>query len=234
MLRFLPLLLLVAAAIVYARVLAWRTAQELDSNSVELVDPKLRPALARLAEALELSRIKVHLYEVPMINGLAAADGRIFITRGFYDRFRAGQVTAEEMASVVAHEMGHVALGHARRRMIDFTGQNAVRMGLAMVLGRLLPGLGVWIAQGLMTLLAAGLSRRDEYEADSYASALLIKAGIGTAPQKSLFRKLGALAGQGAAQAPAWLLTHPKTEERIRAIEANEARWLKSSPDAPV
>jgi putative metalloprotease len=233
MLRFLPLLLLIAAAIVYARVLAWRTAQELDSKSVELVDPALRPALARLAEALELPRIKVHLYEVAMINGLASADGRIFITRGFYDRFRSGQVTAEEMASVVAHEMGHVALGHARRRMIDFTGQNAVKMGLALVLGRLLPGLGVWIAQGLMSLLAAGLSRRDEYEADSYATALLIKAGIGTGPQKSLFRKLGAMAGQGAAQAPAWLLTHPKTEERIRAIEANEARWLKPSPDAP-
>ena len=234
MIRFLPLLLLVAAAIVYARVLAWRTAQELDSKSVELVDPGLRPALARIAEALELPRIKVHLYEVSMINGLASADGRIFITRGFYERFRAGQVTAEEMASVVAHEMGHVALGHARRRMIDFTGQNAVRMGLAMVLGRLLPGLGVWIAQGLMTLLAAGLSRRDEYEADAYATALLIKAGIGSGPQKSLFRKLGAMAGSGAGQAPAWLLTHPKTEERIRAIEANEARWLRASPDAPV
>jgi putative metalloprotease len=234
MIRFLPLLLLVAAAIVYARVLAWRTAQELDSKSVELVDPGLRPAFARIAEALELPRIKVHLYEVSMINGLASADGRIFITRGFYERFRAGQVTAEEMASVVAHEMGHVALGHARRRMIDFTGQNAVRMGLAMVLGRLLPGLGVWIAQGLMTLLAAGLSRRDEYEADAYATALLIKAGIGSGPQKSLFRKLGAMAGSGAGQAPAWLLTHPKTEERIRAIEANEARWLRASPDAPV
>jgi putative metalloprotease len=234
MIRFLPLLLLVAAAIVYARVLAWRTAQELDSKSVELVDPGLRPAFARIAGALELPRIKVHLYEVSMINGLASADGRIFITRGFYERFRAGQVTAEEMASVVAHEMGHVALGHARRRMIDFTGQNAVRMGLAMVLGRLLPGLGVWIAQGLMTLLAAGLSRRDEYEADAYATALLIKAGIGSGPQKSLFRKLGAMAGSGAGQAPAWLLTHPKTEERIRAIEANEARWLRASPDAPV
>jgi putative metalloprotease len=117
--------------------------------------------------------------------------------------------------------------------MIDFTGQNAVRMGLAMVLGRLLGGLGVWVAQGLMSLLMAGLSRRDEYEADTYASALLIKAGIGTGPQKSLFRKLGALAGQGAAQAPAWLLTHPKTEERIRAIEAIEARWLSPPPDAP-
>jgi putative metalloprotease len=197
------------------------------------VDPGLRPVLARLAQALDLPRIKVHLYEVPMINGLASHDGRIFITRGFYERFRAGQVTAEEMASVVAHELGHVALGHSRRRMIDFTGQNAVRMGLILVLGRLIPGLGAWIAQGLMSLLAAGLSRRDEYEADAYASALLIKAGIGTGPQKSLCRKLGAMAGRGAAQAPAWLLTHPKTEERIRAIEANEARWIRPSPDAP-
>ncbi|EYD74470.1 Peptidase, M48 family [Rubellimicrobium mesophilum DSM 19309] len=232
MIRLLPLLLLVAAAIVYARTLAWRTARELDRNSVELADPGLRTALARLAEALEIPRIRVHLYEVPAINGLASHDGRIFITRGFYERFRAGQVTAEEMASVVAHELGHVALGHSRRRMIDFTGQNAVRMGLALVLGRLLPGLGVWIAQGLVSLLAAGLSRRDEYEADAYATALLIKAGIGAGPQKSLFRKLGAMAGHGA-QAPAWLLTHPRTEERIRAIEANEARWLRTSPDAP-
>ncbi|TNC73366.1 M48 family metallopeptidase [Rubellimicrobium roseum] len=232
MLKFLPLFLTLVAAVLYARFLAWNTARELDQKSAELVDAGLRPVMARLAQALDLPRVKVHLYDVPMINGLASHDGRIFITRGFYDRFRAGQVTAEEMASVVAHELGHVALGHSRRRMIDFTGQNAVRMGLAMVLGRLLPGLGVWIAQGLMSLLMAGLSRRDEYEADAYATALLIKAGIGTGPQKSLFRKLTALAGRGADQVPAWLLTHPKTEERIAAIEANERRWL-SGPDAP-
>jgi putative metalloprotease len=44
------------------------------------------------------------------------------------------------MASVIAHEMGHVALGHARRRMIDFSGQNALRTALIMVLGRFIPG----------------------------------------------------------------------------------------------
>ena len=233
MIRFLPLLLMVAGAILYGRFLASRTAKELDSKSVELVDPELRPVLGRLAQALDLPRIKVHLYEVPMINGLASHDGRIFLTRGFYDRFRSGKVTAEEIASVVAHELGHVALGHSRRRMIDFTGQNAVRMGLALVLSRVLGGLGVWVAQALLGLLMAGLSRRDEYEADSYATALLIKAGIGAGPQKSLFRKLGALAGSGTGQAPAWLLTHPKTEERIAAIEANEARWIRPAPDAP-
>lgn len=233
MIRILPIILMVAAAFAYMRFTMWRTAKELDQKSVELVDPDLRPVLKRLADALELPRIKVHLYEVPAINGLASHDGRIFLTRGFYDRFRQGHVTAEEMGSVVAHELGHVALGHSRRRMIDFTGQNAMRMGLGLVLGRLLGGIGIWVAQALIGLLMAGLSRRDEYEADAYATALLIKAGIGAEPQKSLFRKLTALSGGGTAQAPAWLLTHPQTEERIAAIDANEARWIRGSPDAP-
>jgi metalloprotease len=166
------------------------------------------------------------VFDVEPVNGLAAPDGRIFLTRGFVQKYRAGAVTAAEMASVVAHELGHVALGHSKRRMIDFTGQNAVMMVLATALSRLVPGFGVVIAQTITRALAAHLSRSDEHEADAYASALLVKAGIGTEPQKSLLRKLGALTGTGAAGMPAWLMSHPSTEERIRAIEAREARWL--------
>jgi len=110
--------------------------------------------------------------------------------------------------------------------MIDFTGQNAVFVMLSAVLNRLVPFVGVWLANMLSTALMAHLSRRDEFEADAYASALLIKAGIGTRPQKSLLRKLEALTQNRAEGVPAWLLSHPKTEERIAAIEANEARWL--------
>ena len=182
----------------------------------------------RMAEALEVKRIPVNIYEIEPVNGLAAPDGRIFITRGFYDRYRAGDVSAEEMASVIAHELGHVALGHSRRRMIDFSGQNALRTALAMVLSRFIPGLGVWIANLIASMLAARLSRQDEYEADAYASALLVKAGIGTGPQKSLVTKLEDLTKQKSGAVPAWLMSHPKTAERIRAIEANEIRWQKT------
>jgi putative metalloprotease len=96
---------------------------------------------------------------------------------------------------------------------------------LSAVLNRFIPILGIWIANFISTVLMAHLSRRDEFEADAYASALLIKSGIGTGPQKSLFRKLGKLTANHAEGVPAWLLSHPKTEERIAAIEANEARW---------
>ncbi len=231
MLKFTPILLAVLYGFAMYRFSAWRTARELDQRSTELADPVLKRLCDRMADALDLKRIKVHIYEIDPVNGLAAPDGRIFITRGFYRKYRDGEVSAEEMASVIAHELGHVALGHSRRRMIDFSGQNALRTALAMILSRFIPGLGVYIANALTTLLAARLSRGDEYEADAYASALLTKAGIGTGPQKSLFSKLESLTQSRSGAVPAWLMSHPKTAERIAAIEKNEARWSAVSSD---
>ena len=224
MLRFTPILLALIYGIVLYRFSAWRTSRELDARSTELADPSLVPLIKDMAKALDLPRIRVHIYEIEPVNGLAAPDGRIFITRGFYDRYRTGDVSAEELASVIAHELGHVALGHSRRRMIDFSGQNALRTALAMVLGRILPGIGPWLAGMAMRLLSARLSRSDEYEADAYAAALLTKAGIGTEAQKTLFHKLEGLT-QVRGATPAWLLSHPKTTERIKAIEDLETKW---------
>ncbi|WP_121065079.1 M48 family metalloprotease [Chachezhania antarctica] len=225
MLKFMPILLAILYGLAYYRFSVWRTHRELDAKSTPLADPHLKKLTDRLARALDVERVPVHIYEIQPVNGLAAPDGRIFLTRGFYEKYRSGSVTAEELTAVIAHELGHVALGHARRRMIDFSGQNAIRTALMMVLGRLIPGVGILIATALTSLLSARLSRGDEYEADAYAAALLTKAGIGVAPQKELFRKLGDLTGSGMAGAPAWLLSHPKTEERIAALDALEARW---------
>ena len=225
MIKATPILLALIYGLVMYRFSAWRTARALDAQSTELADPMLRQMCDQLAAALEIDRIKVYIYEIEPVNGLAAPDGRIFITRGFYHKFRQGAVSAAEMASVIAHELGHVALGHSRRRMIDFSGQNALRTALAMVLSRFIPGVGVWIANGLASLLAARLSRKDEYEADAYAAALLTKSGIGIAPQISLFNKLEALTQSNAGRAPAWLLSHPKTKDRIKALEDLQANW---------
>lgn len=228
MLRFTPILLAVIYGLVMYRISVWRTHRELDARSTELADAKLRRLTDQMAAALEIDRIPVFIYEVDPVNGLAAPDGRIFITRGFYRKYQNDEVTDAELASVIAHEMGHVALGHAKKRIIDFSGQNALRTALMMILGRYIPFVGPWIAGMLANLLAARLSRGDEYEADEYAAALLTKSGIGLEPQKSLFRKLEELTQSRAGMAPAWLMSHPKTEERIAALERLEASWAKS------
>lgn len=225
MIRFLPILIALVVGIVMYRLSVTRTRRELDANSTELVDPQLDAVTGKMAEVIGVPRIKVNIYEIEPINGLADADGRIFITRGFYRKFRSGEVSAEELASVIAHEMGHVALGHAKKRAIDFSGQNALRTALAMMLSRFIPFIGGYIAAGLVSLLTARLSRNDEYEADAYATALLIKSGIGAGPQKTMFEKLEVMTGAAGSAMPAWLIGHPKPKQRIEAITKNEAKW---------
>jgi putative metalloprotease len=225
MLRFTPILLAILYGMLAWHFSAWRLKKELDQRSTELADPRLNALTQRMAEALDLPRIRVHVYEVDPANGMAVPDGRIFLTRGFLNKYNAGEVSSEELASVIAHELGHVALNHTRRRLIDFSGQNAMRTALGMVLSRFLPGIGGWIAGLLTSLLAARLSRSDEYEADAYAAALLTKAGIGTEPQVRLFEKLAALTASNHGAAPAWLLSHPKPEERIAAIRQLTDGW---------
>jgi metalloprotease len=226
MTKLLPILLPILYGLILYRFSVWRTHRELDAKSTRLADPKLKALTDRMASSLDLADIPVHIYEIQPVNGLAAPDGRIFITRGFYDEYLKGRVTGEELASVIAHELGHVALGHARKRMIDFSGQNALRTVLTMMLSRFLPGAGVYIARFLTRLVAAGLSRGDEYEADAYATALLIKSGIGAEGQKSLFGKLDELTKGRGGVMPAWLMSHPKTADRIAAIEKNQEKWV--------
>ena len=63
----LSLLVAVAYAIVMMQVSVWRTRKELDGRSTELVDPQLRATTDRLARALDLPRIPVHVYEIEAV-----------------------------------------------------------------------------------------------------------------------------------------------------------------------
>lgn len=226
MIKFTPVLLAVGYGLIVYFFSARRLRKELDDQSVPLNDPVLNQLTQRLAKVVNLPSLPVFVQQVDPINGLAAPDGRIFITRGFIQKYREGRVSAEELASVIAHELGHVALGHSRRRMIDFSMNNALRAVLTMTIGRFVPIIGIYVANLLSTLLAARLSRSDEYEADAYAAAVLTKAGIGTGPQISLFEKLDALSGSIGGP-PAWMRSHPKTNERVAAIADLDARWMR-------
>ena len=225
MIKIIPIILPLVYGLAMFRLSAWRLNRTLKNQSSLLADKQLLKPIQRLADALDLESISVNIYEIEPINGLAAPDGKIFITRGFYNKFTSGEITGSELASVIAHELGHVALGHSRRRMIDFSGQNALRMALGSILSRIIPGLGGIIANVLSNLLMASLSRTDEFEADEYASALMMKSGIGVEHQISMFEKLEKLNGNNANLQPAWLLSHPKTKRRIEKIQENLLKW---------
>ena len=223
MLRYAPLLLALIIGYVSYLFSARKSKRDLSRNSTPLKDPALNKLLGQMAQALDIPRVKVMIYEVEPVNGLAAPDGQIFITRGLLNKYSSGEISAAELASVVAHELGHIALGHSRRRLIDFGGQNLIRAVLMGVIGRYIPIIGGYIANALVQMFAASLSRKDEYEAAAYGAALLLKSGIGLSAQISMFRKLESWGQRGGA--PAWLMSHPETGQRIAAIEKLKASW---------
>ncbi|MCO4825541.1 MAG: peptidase M48, partial [Amylibacter sp.] len=78
MFKVAPILIALLYGVVYYRFSVWRTRAELDQKSTELADRTLREMCDRMAGALDLERVKVHIYEIEPVNGLAAPDGRIF------------------------------------------------------------------------------------------------------------------------------------------------------------
>jgi putative metalloprotease len=231
MLKLVPILLIILYGLVMWQFSAWRTRRELETKSEPLDAPEIEAVVRRLGRAVGLEHLKANVYDQPVFNGLASPDGGIYVTRGVIDQYRLGRVSAEEIGSIIAHELGHVALGHTRRRMIDWTGQNAIRYGLALVLGRIIPFVGVWIADLLAGLVAAKLSRRDEFEADAYAAALMRKAGVDPEAQVSMFEKLGKMHPPPGGFA--WLQSHPPLKDRIGAIRERHRRWDAEGSESP-
>jgi putative metalloprotease len=223
----LPLLLVIAMTLVMWKTSAWRLTASLNQRASPLREPKISAYADRMARELGLQQVSVKVFDDPGLNGLAAPGGGIYITRGFVEKYRRGEVSAEEIASVIAHELGHVDLGHARRRMVDFTGLTAARFATIAILGRFIPVIGWWIGMLLAglaaTAIGAGLSRKDEFEADAFAAALLTRIGIGAEPQMSLLRKLGH--GHAHGQTPSWMMSHPRPDQRVAAIAEFARRW---------
>ena len=201
-------------------------SRKLKKNSVPLKDPVFQLHLDGFCKALSLSHLQIKILDDKQINGLVAPDGTIYITQGFFDKYNSGQVSSAEIASVIAHELGHLALGHTKKRMVTFSAISALTFAFSTFLSRVVPYLGSIIAKYLSQLILSGLSRKDEFEADAYASALLVKTGIGVVPQISLLEKINTLTGAITPKIT-WTMSHPSPIERVKAIKKLASSWVR-------
>jgi putative metalloprotease len=100
---------------------------------------------------------------------------------------------------------------------------------LGSILNRFIPILGWIVARWVATFMATRLSRNDEFEADAYATALMIRSGLGAEPQARMLEKLLELVPEASAQETNWLASHPPVAERTLAIRVNAERWEEAA-----
>ena len=227
--KLLPFFLPVLLAIIAFKFSVRGTINKLSRSSKELKEPQLTALIQKMSKELNLENLKVYIYKIQQINGIASPDGKIYLTEGFLTAYYSGKVTASELSTVVAHELGHLALGHTKKRIIDFAGQTAIRIGLGFILGRLIPGIGFYLANTIAQLISSKLSRNDEYAADAYAAALLKKSNIGVDPQISLLNKLDYLVNANEISQVPWLMSHPSSKDRVAEILKLDKKWNKKT-----
>ncbi|MEA5506819.1 M48 family metallopeptidase [Halotia wernerae UHCC 0503] len=137
------------------------------------------------------------------INAFATLGGFVYVNTGL---IKAADNEAE-LASVIAHEWGHITGKHLVQQMR----QRAVASGVASATGldrNQAVGIGVELA------LNRPRSRQDEYDADQRGLRTLIRAGYAPSAMVSFMQKL-----LKKGSVPTFLSTHPATSDRIDALQ---------------
>ena len=154
-------------------------------------------------------------------NAFTLPGGTIYVHTGILDRV----ATDDELASVIAHEIGHVAARHVAKHLQADLGFTA-----ALQLARAI-GVGpesARVADSVYDLFSRGFSRQDELEADRLAIRYLQRAGYNPWALVSFFEKLQAEEPTGPLDhAPVWQSTHPLTSERITRAKEELCRVAK-------
>ena len=174
--------------------------------------PAGQKALDDLARRLSPSGrpMRVEMVDVPAVNAVALPGGRILIFRGLIDEAK----SPDEVAGVLAHEIGHVEHRHVMVALLR-------RFGIGLLIGS--GGTGAEYGQAL---IESRYSRAAESQADDYSVARLLKAGISPAATGRLFARLGK-AEAGMPGIFAYVASHPPSVERQKRFATAAGRVAK-------
>jgi len=156
---------------------------------------------------------EVNVIASSQLNAFCMPGGKIAFYMGILQEL---QLSDDEVAMVMGHEMAHALREHAREQMgKQYATRGAIELGAALFglgnTGRTVAGLGG-------QLLTLKFGREDESEADLVGMDLAARAGYDPHAGVTLWQKM-ASANKGAP--PQWLSTHPSGPTRIKDIEAN-------------
>ena len=210
-----------------------------DAETEALFHDMSAPLIA--ASGLDPKNVDVVLLNDPTVNAFVAGGQAVYIDSGLINMAD----NANEVQGVIAHELGHVAGGHA----INDTGGKAAT-GISL-LSLLLGGLAAAAGGGeaAMGVLMAGqqaamgkylaFTRGEEASADAAGAQYLSKAGITGKGSIDFFEKLSNMeyrAGYSAKDGDEFYSTHPLTADRIATLQdvyEKDPAW-KKPPDPEI
>lgn len=156
---------------------------------------------------------EVNLIKSPELNASCGPGGKIIFYSGIIEKLN---LTDDEIAAIMGHEMAHALREHSREAMSRAYGVAMARQGAGALLGlgETSMALADTVVQYSLTLPN---SRGNENEADLIGLELAARAGYDPNAAVTLWQKM-AQAGGGAP--PEFMSTHPSSSSRIASLQA--------------
>ena len=172
----------------------------------ELIDSVVWVVSSHLKKQIEISEYdyEILVLDSPEINAFTIPGGRIYVFKGLLEFCD----SAEHLAAILAHEMGHVEKRHTVSKLVK-------EFGLKIILTLLTGGDSVLFSELGHTVLSNKFDRSQEKEADLFALELLEKSQISPTTIASFFRKLNR-ENLDYNEKMEFLMTHPHNNSRIK------------------
>lgn len=190
-----------------------KTPQSRDARQNAYVGCVVNAVVRQLPAPWNQQRWDYALFENAEANAWALPGGKVGVYTGIFKV----ATTQDQLAAVVAHEIGHVIARHHDERITRQLGA----AGAVQLLGSLAGDYSQIATQGGSVLAQAGFllpnSRAQETEADVVGQELMAQAGFDPRGAVGLWRNMSAASGARPAQ---WLSTHPDPASRLRELES--------------
>ena len=203
--------------------------QSRDSRQNAYVGCVVNAVVRQLPAQWQQLRWEYALFEDPETNAWALPGGKVGIYTGIFKVAR----NQDQLAGVIAHEIGHVVSSHHNERITRQQGASTGLQILSAIIGaRYGEGIGNTVGQvgsvGAQGLILLPNSRIQESEADVVGQQLMAQAGFDPQGAVSLWQNMAAAGGS---RPPAWLSTHPEPESRLRELQ-QRAEGLRPAMEA--
>lgn len=160
---------------------------------------------------------EVIVFRDPSANAFALPGGKIGVHTGILSIAS----SADQLAAILGHEVGHVISRHGAERVSQSTAtQSGLSLADAMLdtqntnRNLILAGLGVGAQLGVIL----PFSRKHESEADEIGLYLMANAGFNPEESIELWRNM---AKAGSSSTPEFMSTHPTNSTRISKLQSN-------------
>ena len=108
--KIIPIVVLISVFYIGSIYSSKSLSKKLENKSKVFHDPVIDNYLKAFQSILDLGNLRVFVLNEKQINGLVTPNGNIYITQGFINQYKLGKVSGAELTSVIAHELGHLAL----------------------------------------------------------------------------------------------------------------------------